>query len=93
MPHEFRHEPVMALYADEDGMALVREVIAGAVERLEPTGVLVVEIGHEFDACNAMLSEFFPGVVPTWIESDEQIDNVFIVSREELLQITRSPHP
>jgi ribosomal protein L3 glutamine methyltransferase len=93
MPQEFCHEPEMALYADEDGMALVREVIAGAARRLEPQGVLVVEIGHEFEACNALFERYFPGVVPTWIESGEQIDNVFIVSRNELLNATRSPRP
>jgi ribosomal protein L3 glutamine methyltransferase len=93
MPQEFCHEPEMALYADEDGMALVREVIAGAARRLEPQGVLVVEIGHEFEACNTLFEQRFPGVVPTWIESGEQIDNVFIVSREELLNTTRSPTP
>ncbi len=93
MPREFQQEPEMALYADDQGMAIVREVIAGAAERLNPQGVLAVEIGHEFEACQAMLAEFFPGVFPTWIESEEQIDNVFIVSREELLAPNRRPTP
>jgi ribosomal protein L3 glutamine methyltransferase len=93
MPQEFCHEPEMALYADDAGMALVREVIAGAAQRLEPQGVLAVEIGHEFEACNTLFDQRFRGVVPTWIESGEQIDNVFIVSREELLNTTRSPTP
>ncbi len=93
MPKEFQHEPAMALYADEDGMGLVAQIVAGAAQRLKPKGVLVMEIGHEFEACNAMFVQRFAGVFPTWIESPEQIDNVFIVSREELLAAKRSPHP
>lgn len=93
MPKEFEHEPAMALYADNQGMAIVRQVIVGAAQRLKPRGILVMEIGHEFEACQAMLAESFPGVFPTWIESPEQIDNVFIVSREELLSPNRRPSP
>lgn len=85
MPQEFRHEPEMALYAQDNGMALVQQIVAGAAKWLKPNGVLVMEIGHEFEACTAMMAKNFPKLVPTWIESDEQIDNVFIVSREELL--------
>jgi ribosomal protein L3 glutamine methyltransferase len=85
MPKEFQYEPEIALYAEENGMALVSKILAGAAQRLKPKGVLVVEIGHEFEACNAMMSQRFAGLAPTWIESEEQIDNVFIVSREELL--------
>ncbi len=92
MPEEFKKEPRMALYAEDKGMAIVRKVMAGAAQRLKPRGLLVMEIGHEFQACQAMLAEYFPGVVPTWIESSEQIDNVFILSREELLA-TRRPTP
>lgn len=85
MPKEFQYEPEIALYAEENGMALVSQILAGAAQRLNPKGVLVVEIGHEFEACSAMLAQRFGGLTPTWIESDEQIDNVFIASREELL--------
>lgn len=92
MPEEFKKEPKMALYAEDKGMAIVRKVMEGAAQRLKPGGLLVMEIGHEFQACQAMLAKYFPGVVPTWIESSEQIDNVFILSREELLA-TRRPIP
>jgi ribosomal protein L3 glutamine methyltransferase len=93
MPLEFQQEPPMALYAESQGMAIVREVLAGAAQRLKPQGILVMEIGHEFAACQAMLAKYFPGIFPTWIESPEQIDNVFVVTREELLLPTRRPSP
>lgn len=93
MPQEFRHEPEMALYAQEDGMALVRTLLQGATPRLTAQGIVVVEIGHEFEACQEMLSRHFPGLSPTWIESEEQVDNVFILSRDELLTHNRSPQP
>lgn len=93
MPQEFRKEPEMALYAEDQGMAIVRKVIAGAAARLNPKGLLVIEIGHEFEACQAMLAKCFSGVVPTWIESREQIDNVFILRREELCPTNRRLSP
>jgi release factor glutamine methyltransferase len=40
------YEPVTALYAGEDGLALYRRLIPQAFEHLEPGGHLLLEIGH-----------------------------------------------
>jgi release factor glutamine methyltransferase len=40
------YEPVTALYAGEDGLAVYRRLIPGAAAHLEPGGHLLVEIGH-----------------------------------------------
>jgi release factor glutamine methyltransferase len=40
------YEPVTALYAGEDGLAVYRRLIPQAFEHLEPGGHLLVEIGH-----------------------------------------------
>jgi ribosomal protein L3 glutamine methyltransferase len=47
LPQEYLREPQLALAGGEDGMDLVRQIVAGAAERLTPDGVLIVEIGNE----------------------------------------------
>jgi release factor glutamine methyltransferase len=43
---EVRHEPAEALYAEEDGLALIRRIVADAPGRLKPGGALVLEFGY-----------------------------------------------
>lgn len=51
-------EPASALYAGEDGLAVYRRLIPGAIEHLEPGGLLLLEIGHgQRNAVEALLGE------------------------------------
>lgn len=86
MPREFQHEPALALYAKDDGMALVRRILQEAPAFLSAHGLLVVEVGHEKDACESLCLREFSGLPVTWIETDEQSDNVFCVSKDLLDQ-------
>ncbi len=86
MPKEFRHEPSLALYAEDDGMALVRRILQDAPRFLNANGLLVVEIGHEKNACETLCLQEFSGLPVTWIETDEQSDNVFCVFKDLLDQ-------
>jgi len=45
LPPEFRHEPGMALDGGDDGMTLVRRIIAEAPAHLAPGGLLAMEVG------------------------------------------------
>ena len=47
LPPEYRHEPEMALAGGDDGMDIVRRIVAEAHNWLHDDGVLVVEIGNE----------------------------------------------
>ena len=47
LPAEYRHEPALALAGGDDGMDLVRRIVAGAAAHLSDDGVLVLEIGNE----------------------------------------------
>lgn len=93
LPPEFRNEPEMALIAADHGMAIVRNILAHAAEYLGPQGILAVEIGHEREACEALLAHEFPGLHPVWIETDEQSDNVFMLTKTALTQHTWRPTP
>ncbi|MGN6388548.1 MAG: 50S ribosomal protein L3 N(5)-glutamine methyltransferase [Burkholderiaceae bacterium] len=80
LPEEYRHEPQMALAGGADGMNLVRRIVAGAAARLNPDGVLVVEIGNERDHAEAA----FPGLELTWLTTSAGDDMVFLLTAEQL---------
>ena len=41
---ELGHEPAGALFADDEGLAVLRRLVAGAAGHLDPGGMLAVEI-------------------------------------------------
>jgi len=46
LPLEVRHDPPEALVAGEDGLDVIREILAGAWDHLKPGGALFLEIGE-----------------------------------------------
>lgn len=55
------NEPDLALYAEENGLAIYKQIAAGAAAHLKPGGRLFVEIGfHQEDAVVAIFSEAMP---------------------------------
>lgn len=54
-------EPHLALFADEDGFAIYRQIIEGAGEHLSENGKLYFEIGYkQGDGLRTLLSKHFP---------------------------------
>lgn len=80
LPQEYLCEPQIALAGGEDGMDLVRKIVAGAAERLTRHGVLVVEIGNEREFAEAA----FPNLELTWLSTSAGDDAVFLVTAEQL---------
>jgi ribosomal protein L3 glutamine methyltransferase len=80
IPAEYRHEPVMALAAGEDGLDVVRRILAGARAHLNPGGLLAVEVGHNRDLVEAA----FPDLPFTWLASRSDEGKVFLLQREQL---------
>ncbi len=80
LPEEYRHEPVLALAAGEDGLDIVRRILAEARTHLKPNGVLAVEIGGN----SAIVARAFPDVEFTWLESGSGEGQVFLLTREQL---------
>ncbi len=79
LPPEYRHEPSLALAAGEDGLDLVRRILAEAAAHLTPGGVLVCEIGGNRRA----LERAFPAIEFAWPETSDP-GSVFVLSREQL---------
>nr|WP_171258538.1 50S ribosomal protein L3 N(5)-glutamine methyltransferase [Acinetobacter boissieri] len=46
LPEEFLHEPEMALAAGQDGLDLVRKMLAQAADYLTEDGLIVIEVGN-----------------------------------------------
>lgn len=80
LPREFRHEPELALAAGDDGLDLVRRILAEAADHLAPGGVLIVEIGHNRAAVEAA----YPDVPFTWLSTHAGDDFVFMLGRDHL---------
>jgi len=81
LPAEYRHEPRLALAGGDDGLDAVRIILASAAEFLTPEGLLVVEVGDNRAAAEAQ----FPNLPFTWLATASSEDNVFLLSRAELL--------
>ncbi|MCG3187194.1 MAG: 50S ribosomal protein L3 glutamine methyltransferase [Rhodocyclaceae bacterium] len=85
LPAEYRHEPGIALSGGLDGLDIVRRLLAEAGPRLEPGGLMCVEIGANRDA----FERAFPDLAVTWVATASSDDQVFVVGREALLGFVR----
>lgn len=80
LPPEYRHEPKLALAAGDDGMAIVRRILAGAKAHLKPHGVLAIEVGHNRDFVEAA----YPDLPAIWLDAEGGDEKVFLLTREQL---------
>ncbi len=81
LPPEYLAEPALALAGGEDGMDLVRRIVADAPRNLSTAGVLVLEIGHE----RRHFEQAFPRLEVAWLETSAGADQVLVVTRDALL--------
>jgi ribosomal protein L3 glutamine methyltransferase len=82
LPGEYRAEPRMALAGGEDGLVLVRRILANAGAHLNAHGVLVCEIGHNRKA----LERAYPRLPFTWLETSAGDEYVFLLDKKHLLR-------
>jgi len=80
LPEEYRHEPVMALQAEDEGLEIVRRILQASPSFLAPKGVLIVEVGNSA----ALLQERYPDVPFVWLDFSRGGDGVFLLGAEDL---------
>jgi ribosomal protein L3 glutamine methyltransferase len=84
LPAEYRAEPALALAGGEDGMDLIRRIVADAPAHLSEDGVLVLEVGHERERFDAA----FPRLECAWLATSGGDDCVVLVQRRALVALT-----
>lgn len=80
LPAEYNHEPQKALLCQQDGLEIVRRILAKAAEYLTSTGILVVEVGFSQE----LLETQYPDVPFTWLQFERGGEGVFLLTAEEL---------
>ena len=80
LPPEYRHEPRMALAAGDDGLDLVRRILAEAPRHLTRDGALICEIGRG----RRNLEAAFPRLRFLWLDTEHSEGEVFWIARRDL---------
>lgn len=80
LPTEYTHEPEQSLLCGDDGLAVVRKILAQAENHLTPNGILIVEVGYSQE----LLEVEYEGVPFTWLQFERGGEGVFLLTAEEL---------
>ena len=81
LPPEYRHEPRMALAAGDDGLDLVRRILAEAPKHLAQNGSLMCEIGRG----RKNLEVAYPRLPFLWLDTEQSEGEVFWIARRDLV--------
>lgn len=80
MPPEYLHEPPMALAAGDDGLDIVRRILAEAPRHLTPEGGLLCEIGYGRE----LLEEEYEHLPFLWLDTENSEGEVFWLTRDQM---------
>ena len=83
LPQEYRNEPQLALGSGDAGLDHTHTLLREAPRFLNDGGLLIVEIGHNRDT----LLEAYPELPFTWLEVEAGNEFVFLLTKEQLLDI------
>lgn len=79
MPAEYHHEPELGLACGNDGLDLVRRMLAEAADHLTEQGTLVVEVGNS----QVHVQALYPEVDFTWLDFSNGGHGVFLLAAEQ----------
>lgn len=80
LPAEYRAEPDLALAGGDDGMDIIRRIIALAPDYLSERGALLLEIGNEFEN----FKKAFPQIPVICMEVSAGDEQVLLIQAEDL---------
>jgi ribosomal protein L3 glutamine methyltransferase len=79
MPAEYHHEPELGLACGNDGLDLVRRMLAEAADHLTQKGLLIVEVGNS----QVHVESLYPEVDFAWLEFERGGHGVFMLTAEQ----------
>ncbi len=82
LPEEFKQEPRMALDGGGDGLDIIRKIFRQARARLQPHGIVVLEVG----GLRAAMDRAFPELDLHWLHTEDGEDCVCVVQAARLLR-------
>lgn len=82
LPPEYAAEPRLALAGGEDGLDIVRAIIADADRHLTPEGGLLCEIGRGRE----ILEAEYPGLDLVWLDTETSAGEVFFATHDALMR-------
>jgi ribosomal protein L3 glutamine methyltransferase len=86
LPAEYHHEPVHALQADDNGLALVEQIIIGAAEFLTPQGLLFVEVGNS----DLAVDERWPETHFLWLDMEQGGHGIFMLTQPQCAEFANN---
>lgn len=85
LPAEFKQEPPMALDGGKDGLDIIRKLLRQSRDRLQPHGIVVIEVG----GLRAAMDRTFPELDLHWLHSEDGEDCVCVVQAARLKSWSR----
>ncbi|KTB65213.1 50S ribosomal protein L3 N(5)-glutamine methyltransferase [Pseudomonas allii] len=82
MPDEYQHEPELGLACGDDGLNLVRRMLAEAADHLTEKGLLIVEVGNS----QVHVEALYPEVDFAWLDFQRGGHGVFMLTAEQCRQ-------
>lgn len=80
LPEEYRHEPELGLVSSDDGLEIPLRILRQAPQHLSEHGVLIMEVGHSWQALAARL----PQVPFLWLEFANGGEGVCLLTARQL---------
>lgn len=80
LPAEFKNEPKMALDGGKDGLDIISKLLQQARDRLQPHGIVVLEVG----GLRAAMDQVFPELDLHWLHTADGEDCVCVIQAAKL---------
>lgn len=85
LPAEFKKEPALALDGGRDGLDIIRKLLRQARDRLQPHGIVVLEVG----GLRPAMDRVFPELDLHWLHTEDGEDCVCLVQAARLARWSR----
>ncbi|MBU2926554.1 50S ribosomal protein L3 N(5)-glutamine methyltransferase [Colwellia sp. 1_MG-2023] len=84
LPQEYHHEPEMGLGCGEDGLDIVRVILAESANHLNDEGLLFCEVGNS----EVHVKALYPDVPFTWLDFERGGHGVFMLTKAQLIEFS-----